>query len=94
VIAWRILLMTLLGRETPDLPADVVFSDLELQVLHAFATKRRLPAPTRLGDAVRLTARLGGYLGRTRDPPPGHQVLWHGYARLQLMCDGFALRGG
>jgi hypothetical protein len=94
VIAWRIMLMTLLGRETPDRPADVVFSDLELQVLHAYAHKKHLPAPTRLGDAVRLTARIGGYLGRTRDPPPGHQVMWRGYARLRDWCEGFALRGG
>jgi len=94
VIAWRIMLMTLLGRETPDLPADVVFSDLELQVLHAYANKRHLAAPTRLGDAVRLTARIGGYLGRTRDPPPGHQLMWRGYTRLQAWGEGFALRGG
>ena len=39
VIAWRIMLMTLLGRETPDLPAEVLFSDIELQVLHAYAKK-------------------------------------------------------
>lgn len=39
VIAWRIMVLTLLGRETPDLPADVVFSDLELRVLHAYAKK-------------------------------------------------------
>ncbi|MFH1763090.1 MAG: transposase [Gemmatimonadota bacterium] len=30
VIAWRIMLMTLLGRETPELPAEVLFSDIEL----------------------------------------------------------------
>lgn len=39
VIAWRIMLMTLLGRETPELPAEVLFSDLELQVLRAYAKK-------------------------------------------------------
>jgi Domain of unknown function (DUF4338)/Transposase DNA-binding len=39
VIAWRIMLMTLLGRETPDLPAEVLFSDIELQVLRAYAKK-------------------------------------------------------
>jgi Transposase Tn5 dimerisation domain len=94
VIAWRIMLMTLLGQETPDLSADVLFSDLELQVLHAYANKTRLAAPIRLGDAVRLTARIGGYLGRTHDSPPGHQLMWRGYARLQDWCEGFALRGG
>ena len=39
VIAWRIMLMTLLGREVPDLPADVLFSDVELRTLHTYAKK-------------------------------------------------------
>jgi hypothetical protein len=39
VTAWRIMLMTLLGRETPQLPPEVLFSDLELQVLRAYAKK-------------------------------------------------------
>jgi hypothetical protein len=45
-----------------------------------------------LGEAVRLVAKIGGYLGRNNDPPPGHQLIWHGYAALQLMSFGFALR--
>lgn len=40
VIAWRIMLMTLLGRETPDLPPDVLFSNIELRTLRAYAKKR------------------------------------------------------
>jgi hypothetical protein len=39
VIAWRIMLMTLLGRETPELPAAVLFSDIELRTLRAYAKK-------------------------------------------------------
>jgi hypothetical protein len=40
VIAWRIMLMTLLGRGTPELPSEVLFSDLELEVLGAYAKKK------------------------------------------------------
>ena len=40
VIAWRIMLMTLLGRETPELPAEVLFSDIELRTLSAYAKKK------------------------------------------------------
>jgi hypothetical protein len=40
VIAWRIMLMTLLGREVPELPADVLFTDVELQTLRAYAKKK------------------------------------------------------
>ncbi len=39
VIAWRIMLMTLLGRQTPELPAAVLFSDIELRTLRAYAKK-------------------------------------------------------
>ena len=50
VIAWRIMLMTLLGRQTPELPPEVLFSNIELQVLHAYAKKkagsRLQPYPT------------------------------------------------
>jgi len=40
VIAWRIMLMTLLGRETPELPAEILFSDVELRILRAYAKKK------------------------------------------------------
>ena len=40
VIAWRIMRMTLLGREAPEMPPEVMFSDLELEVLTAHAKKK------------------------------------------------------
>jgi hypothetical protein len=40
VIAWRIMLLTLLGRECPGLAAEVLFSDLEMEVLKAQAKKK------------------------------------------------------
>ena len=94
VIAWRVMLMTLLGREQPELPAELLFSDLELEVLGAFAEQRRKPRPRHLDEAVRLAAQLGGYLARNSDPPPGHQLVWKGVTALQMMCVGYALRGG
>jgi hypothetical protein len=40
VIAWRIMLLTLLGRQCPELPADVLFSDIEMKVIRADQKKR------------------------------------------------------
>jgi hypothetical protein len=37
VVAWRILLMTLLGRQAPNLAAEVVFTEIEVAVLRALA---------------------------------------------------------
>ena len=47
-----------------------------------------------LGEAVRMVAKIGGYLGRKKDPPPGHQLIWHGYAALQFMVLGLTLGAG
>ena len=40
VIAWRIMLMALMGRETPELSAEVLFSDIEVKTLWAYAKKK------------------------------------------------------
>lgn len=50
--------------------------------------------PLLLGDAVILVARLGGYIARSNDSPPGHEVMWQGYSYLQLMSEGYELRDG
>ena len=92
VIAWRIMVMTLLGREVPELAAEVLFSDIEIAVLSAWAhTRRYAKPPANLGDAVRLTAMIGGYIGRKHDPPPGHELMWYGYQNLTMMCMGYEL---
>ena len=71
--------------------SDRLFKPLR-QMQHAYAKRKRLPAPATLRDAVRLVARMGGYLGRTNDPEPGHQLMWEGYSKLLHITEGFALR--
>ena len=92
VIAWRILLLTLLGREQPELPPDVFFDDFEVEVLGAYATYTNAPPPTTLGAAAFLVAKIGGYMARKSDPPPGNEIMWQGYTGLRTMCVGYAIR--
>lgn len=90
VLAWRVMLMTLLGREAPELPPEVLFSDIEIEVLRAFADSRRdLKPPKTLRDCVHLVARMGGWQGV--GPPPGHQAIWVGYSQLRPMCAGYLI---
>ena len=91
VIAWRLMVMTLLGREVPELPPEVLFSAMEIRVLVAWAGRFRAKLPETLGDAVLLVARIGGYTNRKKDPPPGHELMWWGYQNLTLMRMGFEL---
>ena len=87
VIAWRIHLMTLLGREVPELPVEVLFSDLEIQVMAQYCRSHQLAEPSNLGEAVLLVAKLGGYLGRKNDGPPGAEILWRGSRKLSTWCE-------
>ena len=82
VIAWRIMLMTLLGRQVPDCDPELMFTDAELGFLRDYARKHDLAEPRRLGDATALVAHLGGYRDRKHDPEPGNQIMWTGYNRL------------
>ena len=84
IIAWRILLLTKLGREVPDLPCTIVFDEYEWKALYYFVNKtQQLPdqAPT-LQEAIRMVAKLGGFLGRKGDGQPGSITFWRGLIRL------------
>ncbi|MCY4152770.1 MAG: IS4 family transposase [Aestuariivita sp.] len=95
VIGWRLSVLTLLGRVTPEVKALQMFETSEIAVLLDYAGDMKVPLlcqtdpnqppkmdDVSLGEAVLLIARLGGYLNRKNDAPPGHQVVWNGYFRL------------
>jgi len=95
VLAWRIQILTLLGREVPDLPCDVFFDEWEVKVLDALKKKERgedrRGAPLTLGEAIILVAKQGGYLARKSDPPPGAESIWKGLIRLSDLTAGYRL---
>ena len=45
-----------------------------------------------LGEAIVIIAKLGGYLNRKCDGPPGFQSLWRGYARFNDMAYALSLK--
>ena len=44
-----------------------------------------------LSAYITKIARLGGYLARASDSPPGNTVMWRGLARLTDIAIGFEL---
>jgi hypothetical protein len=86
VVAWRIFHLTMLARETPELPCTVFFEPVEWKTLCCLVRRTPIPPkkPPSLRDAVYLLGALGGHLGRRRDGPPGTQVLWRGIQRLEI----------
>jgi len=90
IVAWRILYLTHLGRECPDLPCSVVFEEAEWKSVVAIAVKRKMKVAMELGGKepdlsrmIHLVAVFGGYLGRNKDGPPGPQSMWQGLTRVR-----------
>lgn len=84
VVAWRIVHLTKLGREHPDVPCTLYFSEAEWKALVTYINRdAALPdKPPTLREATRMVASLGGFLGRKCDGEPGTQTLWLGLQRL------------
>jgi hypothetical protein len=93
VVAWRILNLTRLGRQAPDLPCTVYFDDLQWQALHGFIHRTPEPPaqPPTLRQAIRMVASLGGFLGRKGDGEPGTQSIWLGLQRLDDIAAAWAV---
>ncbi len=84
VVAWRLLWQTYLSRVDSDLPCTVVMTEPEWKALYSFIHKTALlpPEVPTLGQVTAWLAKLGGFLGRKADGPPGVQLLWQGWRRL------------
>jgi len=88
-VAWRISWLTILARQKPTGAPAAVFTETE-----RILPDRKMPSnrktPTRdLAFYMTAVARLGGYLDRNSDPPPGTTVIWRGFTRLSDLDEGF-----
>ena len=82
VIAWRVLMLMKLGRETPNMPCDIFFDKSEWDVLcNVYNDENIKKAPT-LAKMMLEIAIIGGYKNRKSDGPPGAQNIWRGFMRL------------
>jgi hypothetical protein len=93
VVAWRVLFLTTLGRELPDMPCDALLEAYEWQALYCFIHKTATPPqqPPTLKEATYWIAQLGGFLARKADGHPGVTVLWRGLQRLQDLASAWQL---
>lgn len=89
VVAVRVLSLRWYRDAMPDAPAEAVASGEELRVLAALQPTR--PPPATVRQFVDAVAKLGGWLGRTCDGPPGWGAIWRGYQRLADLVLGVEL---
>jgi hypothetical protein len=93
ILAWRIFWMTMINRSSPEEPPTTALTDTEIQLLDRLIQDEiAQPHSNRsLSTYIVKLARLGGYLARSGDPPPGSTVMWRGLSRLVDIELGFSL---
>ena len=73
----------MINRDQPKAAPHMGFTELELYLLDTLIRDKTADKPTKsLGAYLIKLARLGGYLDRAHDPPPGNKVMWRGLTRL------------
>ena len=97
VVGWRVFWLTMVNRATPDAPAEAALTAAEIEVLDRVAAGTAAVdgavAPRRtVTHYLMVIAKLGGYLARAKDPPPGNLVIWRGLIRLADILNGFELK--
>lgn len=93
ILAWRVFWLCMVNRIQPNRSAILVFTPTEMKLLDRLIPTRRPAGRRTVSTYLIRLAKLGGYLDRTRDGPPGNIVLWRGMARLTDIHMGFELAG-
>ena len=84
ILSWRVFWMTMINRSAPDAQPNLALTKVEIGLLDRLVKDKdkKLPRRKTLCHYLTKIARLGGYLARTNDPPPGNMVMWRGLSRL------------
>jgi hypothetical protein len=82
IVSWRVFWMTMINRAEPEAKPKVVLTKTEIRLLDAVVRSLPEKAGT-LSSYIIKIAKLGGYLARASDPPPGNTVIWRGLSRLR-----------
>jgi len=84
IMSWRVFWMTMINRSAPEAPPSIALTKIEIGLLEHLVKEKGKTPPQRktVGSYLIKIARLGGYLARASDPPPGNMVMWRGLSRL------------
>lgn len=95
IVAWRVNFLLHMGRINPDISCEVFFEKSEWKAGYIAATRNREPPikPPSMGEMMGYIGKLGGHLGRKKDPHPGVKAIWIGICKLTNYADAWDLFG-
>ena len=92
IVSWRVFWMTMLNRTAPDASPDLALTTAEIRVLDSLWADQAATKQKALSYYLTRIAKLGGYLARATDPPPGNTVIWRGLSRLRDIQIGVSIQ--
>ena len=85
IIGWRIFWLAMLNREHPNASPEIALTASEIEILDLIVPDKKEPKRRTVSHYIIKIARLGGYLARANDRPPGNLVVSRGLTRLAAM---------
>jgi len=84
----------MINRAAPTASPRLALTDDEIEIIDRINGGSPPHTDRSLAHYLTQIAKLGGYLARAHDPPPGNIVIWRGWSRLADIKIGASLTCG
>jgi hypothetical protein len=92
IIAWRIFWLSISFKISKSSDCSTILTATEQEILFKrFNQGKKYYKPLSVEQAYIWIAKLGGYIGRNTDPPPGMISIWRGWTRLMNMVEDYQI---
>ena len=91
IVGWRVEYLKMAARADGDSPCDKYFDAQQWVAIVTFTTKQKpdLTSPPTTKEFVLMVAKLGGYINKKKQGPPGAKTLWRGLKRADAIVQAF-----
>ena len=92
VVAWRIEYLKGATRSDPESSCEKYFTPGEWMAIMIFLTRRRVDPkkPPTMKEFMTSIAKIGGYIDKKSQGPPGSKTIWRGMSRFETIVEAYA----
>lgn len=95
IVAWKIFWLSRNFNVNKDANCSTILSATEEMILFKrFNKGAEMDRKMSVNEAFIWIAKLGGYIGRNSDPPPGIIAIWRGWTRFMNMVEDYKILSG
>ena len=91
VVGWRVEYLKMAAREDPEAPCDKYFAAEQWVPIVTFVKKKKIDpkSPPTMSQFLVMIAKLGGYINKKQQGPPGARTIWRGLKRTDAIVQAF-----